>query len=54
MKSKPFLVVGLLLLSSIAIVSVGEEAGTYQQTVSRSFLDLNIIEEDQYIKLEMR
>ncbi len=53
MKSKPFLVVGLLLLSSIAIVSVGEEAGTYQQTLSKSFLDLNIIEEDQYIKLEM-
>lgn len=53
MKSKPFLVVGLLLLSSIAIVSVGEEAGTYQRTINTSFLDLNLIEKDQYVELEI-
>lgn len=53
MKSKPFLVIGLLLLSSIAIVSVGEEAGTYQQTIDNSFLALNVIEENKYIKLEV-
>ena len=54
MKSKPFIVVGLLLLSSIAIVSVGEEAGTYQRTINSSFLDLSVTEKyDQYVELEM-
>jgi len=54
MKSIPYFVVSLLLLSSIAIVTVGEEAGEYQQTISKSFFEPNIIEDEQNIKLEIQ
>ncbi len=53
MKSIPYFIVSLLLLSSIAIVTVGEEAGEYQQIVSKSFFELNVIEEEQSVKLEV-
>lgn len=54
MKSIPYFIVSLLLLSSIAIVTVGEEAGEYQQTtISKSFFEPTVIEQEQSIKLEI-
>jgi hypothetical protein len=53
MKSIPYLMVSLLLLSSIAFVTVGEEAGEYQKIVSKGFFEPNVIEEKQFIKLEV-
>jgi hypothetical protein len=53
MKSIPYFIISLLLLSSIAIVSVGQEAGEYQQTISRNFFEPTVIEEEQSIRLEL-
>jgi hypothetical protein len=53
MKSIPYIMVSLLLLSSIAIVTVGEEAGEYQQIVSKEFFEPNVVEEEQFIRLEV-
>jgi hypothetical protein len=52
MKTVPYFVVGLLLLSGIAIVSVGEEAGVYQRQISKTFFEPQVIEHRDNIKLE--
>jgi hypothetical protein len=53
MKSIPYLIVSLLLISSFAIVTVGEEAGEYQQIVSKGFFEPNVIENEQFIELKV-
>ena len=44
MKKLAYLAVGLLLLSSIAIIGIGEEAGDLKKTISVDFSDIKIVE----------
>jgi len=53
MKSMTYLVVGLLLISGFAAVSIGEEAGVQQNTISVTFLKPNVVEKDTFIELQV-
>jgi len=53
MKSMIYLVVGLLLISGFAAVSIGEEAGEQQNTISVTFLKPNVVEKDTFVELQI-
>ena len=54
MKSLPYFVAGLLLVSSLAAVGIGEEAGE-SETINIAFLEPNIkkinVEQENYIDI---
>ena len=53
MKSTKYFVVGLLLISSLTAVSIGKEAGEYQETISMTFNNLEVFNSDveQFVEL---
>jgi hypothetical protein len=53
MKSMIYLVVGLLLISGFAAISIGEEAGVQQNSVSVTFYKPNLVDKETFIGLEM-
>ena len=48
-----YFVIGLLLLSNIAIVGMGEEAGEIRETANINFSIPNITQEDKYCEIEV-
>jgi hypothetical protein len=48
-----YLVIGLLLLSNIAIIGMGEEASEIRETSSINFSIPKIVEEDKYCEIEV-
>lgn len=54
MKYITYLVVGLLLISGFAAISIGEEAGEIQNKISVTFFKPNVIEKDTFIELEVK
>jgi len=53
MKKLSCFVVGLLLFSGFAIIGIGNEADEKLETVSLSFLELDIIEKDLFVEIEV-
>ena len=53
MKSLSYFVVGLLLLSSLAAIGMSNEADEQLETMSISFLELDIIERETFVELEI-
>ena len=53
MKSLSYFVVGLLLLSGFAAISIGNEADEKLETVSLSFLEPNIIVKESFVEIEV-
>ncbi|KYK29405.1 hypothetical protein AYK20_05510 [Thermoplasmatales archaeon SG8-52-1] len=53
MKTTKYFVVGLLLISSLTALSIGKEAGEYQETISLSFNDLEVFNSniEQFVEL---
>jgi len=53
MKKLSYFVVGLLLLSSFAIIGIGTEAGDRQEVVDLNFLEPNVVEKESYVELSV-
>jgi len=52
MKSITYFVAGLLLISGFAAISIGEEAGEHQKTISLTFSGINVIDSvDPYVEI---
>ena len=48
-----YFIIGLLLLSNIAIIGMGEEAGEIRETANINFSIPNITQEDKYCEIEV-
>jgi len=53
MKSTTYFVVGLLLISGFAAISIGEEASDIHKTLSSTFFEPNLIEKETFMELEV-
>jgi hypothetical protein len=53
MKNMTYLVVGLLLISGFAAISIGEEASVQRNTISVTFFEPNIVEKETYMDLKV-
>ena len=53
MKSMTYLVVGLLLISGFAAISIGKEASDQQKTLSSIFFEPNLVEKETFLELEV-